>query len=349
MDQPARRLLRLDGLRGVAACVVSLLFHARILFGGQENPLDRLPFMAWFQTWGWAAVDLFFVLSGFVFAYCYLDRWRMRSGTTLFGFAISRFARLWPLHAIILVFTIFITLDFPDTTWSNALLSLSMLHVFVDDPTYTLNGPAWSLSVEVLCYAVFCLAAMAGARVLQAAALVAMLLGAWSIVQSGVWDALVGRGFLGFFCGVLVHQTLGHADRIPAVVLAPLAALPFIIVPDGSWLILTIVVAWPAAILLALRSRVMEARALVWLGDRSYAIYLLHIPIYILSWLILSGIGADALIPRLVAVLATWAIIISLSDILYRRIERPCQKAILRRFERPGANVPRLATAFGSD
>ena len=349
MDRPSKRLLRLDGLRGVAACVVSLIFHARILFGGQESPLDGLPGMEWFHSWGWSAVDLFFVLSGFVFAHCYLDGWKMRAGTTISGFAVARIARLWPLHAVILGFTVCITLDFPNTTWGNSVLSLLMLHVFTADPTYTLNGPAWSLSVEVLCYATFCLAAMAGARVLQAAVTVAMVAGAWSIIEYGVWDALAGRGFLGFFGGVLLCRSMAAAGRIPGLALAPLALLPFMIVPDGAWLILTIVVAWPAAILLALRSKVMESRPLIWLGDRSYAIYLLHIPVYIMSWKILSGAGAQAPMQRLFAVLVTWAIIILVADILYRRIERPSQKAILDRFGRRDPVAPRLATAFGGD
>jgi len=349
MNHPSKRLLRLDGLRGVAACIVSLIFHARILSGGRESPLDGLPAMAWFQAWGWSMVDLFFVLSGFVFAYCYLDGWRMRVGTTISGFAGSRFARLWPLHAIILVFTVFVTFNFPNTTWSNSLLSLLMLHAVLADPTYTLNGPAWSLSVEVFCYAIFCLAAISGARFLKAAAVVAMVFGAYSIVEFGVWDALIGRGFLGFFGGVLLRQSMEFADRIPSLALAPLAALPFIIVPDGAWLILTIVIAWPAAILLALRSKIMEARPLIWLGDRSYAIYLLHIPIYIVSWTILSGVGAHAPMQRLIGVFATWAIIIFVSDILYRRIERPCQKAILERFGSRVSNAPKLAAAFGGD
>ncbi|MEI4505436.1 acyltransferase [Sphingopyxis sp. CCNWLW253] len=346
MDHPPKRLLRLDGLRGVAACIVSLIFHARLLFGGQENPLDGLPVIMWFQTWGWSMVDLFFVLSGFVFAHCYLDRWRMRSGTTASGFAVSRFARLWPLHAITLAFTIAVTINFPDTTWCNSLLSLLMLHVFVADPTHTLNSPAWSLSVEVLCYAVFCLAAIAGTRFLQAAMLVAMVFGVYSIAEFGVWNSLVGRGFLGFFGGVLLCQSKGLADRIPNLVLAPLAALPFIIVPDGAWLILAILIAWPAAILLALRSEIMEARPLVWLGERSYAIYLLHVPIYIMSWAILSGLTTPTQTLGLIAVLPTWAVIILAADFLYRRVERPYQKAILERFERRALNAPKLATVL---
>ena len=139
------RLLRLDGLRGLAACFISFVFHLRILFSQESNPLNGVPGLGWFQHWGWSMVDLFFVLSGFVFAHCYLDGWRLRAGTTISSFALSRFARLWPLHAVSLACIILILRDAPETTVANAMTSLAMLHVFLPAPTQTLNGPAWSL------------------------------------------------------------------------------------------------------------------------------------------------------------------------------------------------------------
>lgn len=349
MKQDPERLLRLDGLRGVAACIVSFLFHARMLFGSVQNPFDGVPGFGWFQQWGWSAVDLFFVLSGFVFAHCYLDDWRLRAGTTISSFALSRFARLWPLHAVVLGFTVVILHQLPQTNLSNVLASLAMLQVFLADPTQTLNGPAWSLSVEVLCYGLFILAAAAGARVLQASAAVAILIGAGCIFAFGVWDALVARGFLGFFCGVFLRRHMHHADRMPGATLAVFAALPFIIVPDGGWLVLTTLVAWPAAILLALRVPVLEARPMVWLGDRSYTIYLVHMPVYLLSLALFSGISGMDRTAWLAATLATWGVILLVADLLYRNLERPSQRAILSRFGKRRAGIVDLPERLAPD
>lgn len=349
MTHDPERLLRLDGLRGVAACVVSLLFHARMMSGSSQSPLDGLWGFEWFRDWGWSAVDLFFVLSGFVFAHCYLDGWRLRVGTTLSSFALSRFARLWPLHAVTLGFTILIWQQAPQTTFANILASLAMLQVFLADPTHTLNGPAWSLSVEVICYAIFILAAISGTRVLRAAAVLAILVGAGFVLIFGAWDALVARGCLGFFCGVFLRRHMHHADRMPGAALALFAALPFIIVPDGGWLVLTTLVAWPAAILLALRIPVLEARPMLWLGDRSYTIYLVHMPIYLLYFLLFSGGAGMDRTAWLGAMLATWGVILLVADLLYRNLERPSQRAILSRFGRRRTGIFDLPERLAPD
>ncbi len=73
----------LDGLRGVAAlCVVQT--HTQDLLLGDTLPTAYL------------AVDLFFLLSGFVLAHAYEER--LRQGMTLHRFMLARLVRLYPLY-----------------------------------------------------------------------------------------------------------------------------------------------------------------------------------------------------------------------------------------------------------
>ncbi|HKB95401.1 MAG TPA: acyltransferase family protein, partial [Rhizomicrobium sp.] len=65
-----QRFASLDGLRGVCALTV-LLFHADDLF--HRGPI--------FQH-GYLAVDMFFLLSGFVIALAHEDRLRAGAGLT---------------------------------------------------------------------------------------------------------------------------------------------------------------------------------------------------------------------------------------------------------------------------
>src|SRR5450755_163882 len=76
----------LDGLRGVASVLV-ITFHVLETFTG-GNPFIQII------NHGYLAVDFFFLLSGFVVAYAYDDRW----GTlTQWDFYKRRLVRLQPM------------------------------------------------------------------------------------------------------------------------------------------------------------------------------------------------------------------------------------------------------------
>lgn len=79
-----RAFVGLDGLRGVAAIMV-VLFHAQGL-----NRVD-LTFPS-----AYLAVDLFFMLSGFVIAHAYEKK--LKSGLSVWRFFKIRAVRLYPLY-----------------------------------------------------------------------------------------------------------------------------------------------------------------------------------------------------------------------------------------------------------
>lgn len=337
---PGVRIAPLDGLRGLAACAVGLLFHARVLYGDAPNPFAGLAVIEWFQLYGWAFVDLFFVLSGFVFAHCYLAGWQLRPDVTARDFMVARIARLWPLHIALLAFTVLLLRADPETSPGNVLLSALMLQVLADSPTDLLNGPAWSLSVEMFAYALFLVAALTRPALFKAVAAGAVGWGIWDIAVHGVWDALIGRGLLGFFLGVLVQRGLPWLARIPGPALAVLLLIPVLLPPAGNALLPTVLLSWPAAILLALRTPMLGRGPLLWLGDRSYAIYLLHVPVYTLVGNLAQQAGLTGQAAWLTLTLATWALILVLSNTAYRQLERPAQRAI-----RAWAARPRMALA----
>ncbi|SLJ86455.1 acyltransferase family protein [Novosphingobium mathurense] len=99
-DEPGRdvgRLTRLDGLRGLAACGVAFLYHTQQLFpAGMHGDEPRL--YHWIYDWGWTLVDLFFLISGYIFAHVCLGQ-NAGEGSEpltrgrLADFAVARFAR----------------------------------------------------------------------------------------------------------------------------------------------------------------------------------------------------------------------------------------------------------------
>lgn len=147
----------LDALRGVAAIVV-VLFHVLEVYSG-GNHMEQLI------NHGYLAVDFFFMLSGYVMAHAYDDRW---GKMTLKDFFKRRVIRLHPM--IILGMTIgalcFYFGESPyfpkiaDTSvWTLILITLIGYTLIPVPPSmdirgwnemHPLNGPAWSLFLEYI-------------------------------------------------------------------------------------------------------------------------------------------------------------------------------------------------------
>lgn len=147
----------LDALRGVAALVV-VLFHVFEVYSGGDHTQQII-------NHGYLAVDFFFMLSGYVMAHAYDDRWHVM---TLKDFFIRRLIRLHPLILLgmvlgALLFYFGASELFPkiaSTPWWNLLLILiigcTLLPVPVSmdirgwNEMHPLNGPAWSLFLEYI-------------------------------------------------------------------------------------------------------------------------------------------------------------------------------------------------------
>ena len=86
----------------------------------------KLPFFNIFEflyNYGFYGVHIFYCISGFVFAYVYLD---LRNNTSFKEFSINRFSRLYPLHfatlLIVALFQILFFLNYQDLTLSNEII-----------------------------------------------------------------------------------------------------------------------------------------------------------------------------------------------------------------------------------
>jgi peptidoglycan/LPS O-acetylase OafA/YrhL len=156
----------LTGLRIVAAVWV-VLFHFRPLLW-QAAP-DLRAILAPVLDCGAQGVDLFFMLSGFVLTWNYLDRmgesWSARASV---HFLWLRLARVWPVYLVTLhlaaawiIFTLNVGhIPSPDANQLTAisyvrqvLLVQLWYQPFFDGSSW--DGPAWSISAEWLAYLLF--------------------------------------------------------------------------------------------------------------------------------------------------------------------------------------------------
>ena len=169
----------LSGLRIVAAIWV-VLFHFRpwldVSAPGFKSALAPVI------NCGAQGVDLFFILSGFVLTWNYIDR--MGESFSVRGtlhFLWLRLARVWPVYIVTLhlallwiIFTLYVGhLPSPDADQLSAVsyvrqLALTQLwfQPFFDGSSW--DGPAWSISAEWLAYLLFGVLVLAIFRITRA-------------------------------------------------------------------------------------------------------------------------------------------------------------------------------------
>ncbi|GAY09190.1 acyltransferase [Pseudonocardia sp. N23] len=225
--QPEVRAL--TGLRIVAAAwVVVFHFHFTALGGVADVVAATGPIL----TAGSLGVDMFFVLSGFVIAYTYLDVLGPRLRARAAGrFVWARAARLWPAYVVVLtLFGAWVIARHvlggggpvafqavqPDVTvgaWVRQLLLVQLWdRPYFDGASWV--GPTWSISAEWLAYLLFPPAALFFHRLrrlprpvlaLGTVALMAPIAASYLVIGSPYfpWSWLV-RILCGFGAGVLV-------------------------------------------------------------------------------------------------------------------------------------------------
>lgn len=319
------RVGQVDALRGLAALLVAVFYH-NFYMGGQPihtGVFGALQPFHWLYAWGWTLVDLFFVISGFIFAHVYLsDDGSLKPGVTVRDFAVARFARLYPLHFVTLIICAVLIMtanvigmtDFRASTASVFVENLLFLQV--RDGGF--NNVSWSLSVEAICYCLFILLARAGA--LRRFAPLLILCGLYLCFSDELPDR-IGRGLIGFFAGYELWRF--RRVQIPSSVLV-MVGLASLMLPAELWRfkyhVMLDFTLWPAVLLLALR--LQAPMPLRWLGDRSYSIYLVHMPIYYAVRIAMRGAPIPPAFQFPAMVLAAIAILL-LADLSYRCFEMP--------------------------
>lgn len=311
------RFLTLDGLRGVSAMAV-MIFHYGAAY--RFSPFPR----------GYLAVDLFFLLSGFVIAYTYEDR--LGSTWSIRRFAWARMVRLYPLAVAGVASVAFLHAIYPASSiggWEllrRAVLNAALLPDLSARPEehFPLVGPAWSLFYEIAVNAAYALALpWLTRRILWVVVAVAGVLLAVAAYRAGTVELLhhdlgtgaartifsFGLGVLAFRHMVAVIAALGNIPRLVSYALVLLAfSVPRL--SGGNWAVdlFSIAVVSPLAFVIAMQPATRAAGTVEsWLGDLSYPIYVLHMPVALytgvgLGWAVSGApLSAIACVATLVA------------------------------------------------
>ncbi|MFG1363840.1 acyltransferase family protein [Xanthobacter versatilis] len=225
------RYRALDGLRGMAAVLV-VFYHMTI-----ASVFKSLSIV----TNGDLAVDVFFILSGFVISSAYADR--IDTPDTMKRFLTLRFFRVYPLHFCILM--VFLAQElFKLYLWHKGV-TLNNGAPFTGDQSLVLffatlflvqawgvfdrnfwNGPSWSISCEALAYLVFALTAPLRPLRWRFAPPAILVFATCSYIYAaalhdGLAQAFYGpaamlRGLSGFFVGALCYEAV-RSGRLKAI------------------------------------------------------------------------------------------------------------------------------------
>ncbi len=320
------------GLRGVAAMMV---FAGHLLGGTAKHIYDADP--SYFRTvepmwhFGTAGVVLFFVISGFVILPSVV---RYSPGQ----FALRRLVRLYPLFLVLTL--LFVAMNAATNLYPNLnnitsiVAGLTFLNIFVGTEQLTPN--AWSLSFEVMFYALTCLGVYfiihrpnrIGLAIAAAICLVFLII------------FPIACFFLG---GIIIRILYDRGIGLPVSLARPLeliAALCFVRYASMSWfayvpadfanpIALKIVASSICYFFLAvprtsLTSMCLRSTQALYLGTVSYSLYLVHPYTYYLCRRLFDRLGwftDDQYVSLLLFFGATIPITLIATHIIHRTIE----------------------------
>ncbi|HEX3141782.1 MAG TPA: acyltransferase [Rhizobacter sp.] len=342
----------LNALRGLAAFLV-LLTHLSTFTGYRVGPPGNGPL----------GVMLFFTLSGFLMGLLYLGQ--PATPRNIGAYAVARFSRIAPPYLIVVLISI-VVYTLVDPGFPYAIDSHNALRHLLFSGNVSVF---WSIPPEVQFYALFIVLWWSVQRATSgrgAGALIGLLaLSAVAIsLRESVPGTFVGSKLHYFLMGSLLgwlyprlrtvalsNLTLTLLQTALLVALALFQASAFGLRSGNYWLDLTPVLICGLAVFAFSHDRTAIERALAarpfqWLGDWSFSIYLLHVPVlYVLQQ---AGLPQGSALWTTVAVCAALLVTGAFS----MAIERPAcvatkrsLMALLKRLHRPARPAQLLGPA----
>lgn len=282
------RFHTLDAMRGLAAIVV-MLWHTT-----ETHPLIGS---------GYLAVDFFFALSGLVLAKAYEDK--LAGGLSWLKFMESRLLRLYPMYFLGMVIGVVAVMAKAIGSHSAPAVPIApavsygifMLPAVGLQTLFPLNTPSWSLFLEVLINAVFCILLFRFSKKILGiiCTISGCIIAYFSFKMGGVdfgfnWETFP-LGFIrvtfGFTAGMLIWRT--NVSRIsepswlnllPMISLIILLVLPVADGWRGAYAAVFVLVVTPSLLVMGAvwqSPRMMQPLCNV-LGDLSYPLYAIHRP-----------------------------------------------------------------------
>lgn len=305
------RIRSIDSLKGIACIVIAFLWHYLNMQSRNEGmPFE--PIFGYFYNVGQYFVELFFLLSGFVMAYCYKEK--IDAGMDLFSYMKKRYKHLYPLFFSTLMFMMFMQIFYNSITGDYYIYRVSIWHLVLNllciqtgwlTTDQSFNGPAWCISVEIFLYLLYYITTKFSKRdkdkyrILNVIIFIISL----SILYSGGIDkpllnSFMLRGVVCFYSGVIVcelNECLDNSQKNKYAMSLFLGLIIFRFAihfssysfwdQERNGQFMLIILEWPIVVFSAINNKlfrkILEFKPLEYLGKISMDIFLWHIPVQI--------------------------------------------------------------------
>jgi peptidoglycan/LPS O-acetylase OafA/YrhL len=354
------RLYLLDTFRGLASLSVVIWHYQHFYYTNQgtlgpDFSLELQPFydpLRWFYRYGNEAVQLFFAISGFIFFLTSYETIAARK-MTAWRFAALRFSRLYPLHLAILLFVAIaqylsrqidghsIVYQINDGWHFLAQLFFASNWGFQSGQSF--NGPIWSVSVEIILYAMFFVLSYFLGSVTRNTFIAVLAM----FCLSGTFRLFSGSDFLSnpaacFFAGGISYAIWNTVRLSPMGTKKIVAGTAAIVCAASLWAFANVepmsnilyFIAYPSSIVVLALLQDMApkwGRSTRVIGDITYATYLIHFPIQLVILLTAKYFGLMIDFNSPVTFLLFFGTVILVSIPIYHYFELPMQQMCRRR------------------
>jgi peptidoglycan/LPS O-acetylase OafA/YrhL len=295
------------------AAIMVVFYHSAVS-GAEVLPFNLFPVNHIVSSSGFSAVTYFFVLSGFIMSYAYYrpeDRFRFGA------YWQARIARIYPVFIFSLILTLWYYREiFVKLLGPKLLANIFLVQAWIPKYALSFNIPAWSLSVEMFFYFLFPFMALLAIRIRPRTVI-------WISIIFWFISQIVHMTLLTLYMpkeqSTLLYNPLFHLDsfllgmaggiwflsKAPRLRISRkvnlgllISATLFVIalmmadsmnpgslyfVDSGIFAPLFLVIILTISLDQTRLSILLRKPAFVLLGDASYSIYVLHIPV---RWLL---------------------------------------------------------------
>ena len=310
----------------------------------EEKFLPLYNFLENFYRFGYVGVYFFWLISGFVLAYTYLNKDKYE--ITFKNFFINRFARLYPLHAftllLVLILQTFLIIQTGshqiighniydgENNISNFFAHLFFISGWIKESKFSFNFPIWSVSIEIVIYFLFFFSLRYLYKFRLHLSFVLFIF--FLYLEKSNFDLFFSSCGRYFFSGVLIFTVCEKIKNYNFILILATILLVLNFVGNFKYNLF-----FASLVLFAYffdyKIKYKYTKIFSKLGDLTYGSYLLHIPLQLLIILIFSKFSLNyTIFTKYYFLIAYIFLVFFLSYFSYRFYENPIRIYIKKSF-----------------